>query len=93
MSWDERVITFMAGFLSRENGIKMYCEKRLWSPQGEGRRRIIMCFNFHVVSEKGQTLIFVLRQKSYGEVNKLLSFFLSPCSHFLPWIGGGSAEP
>lgn len=34
-----------------------------------------MCLNFHVVSEKGQ-MLFVLRQKSYGEVNKLLSFFL-----------------
>lgn len=83
----------MAEFLSREKGVKTYCEKLLWLPPGEGRRRAIMCLNFYVVSEKGQMLLFVLRQKSYGEVNKLLSYFLSPCSHFLPWIGGESAEP
>lgn len=37
--------------------------------------------------------LFILRDKSCGEVNKWWRDFLSPCFHFLLWNGGGSAEP
>lgn len=70
MSWVERFLTFMAGVLSREKGVTAYCERWLRSPQGEGTRKIVMCLNFHVVSEKGQMSLFIWRQKTYGEVNK-----------------------